>query len=507
MIATNSPRPKINFDQLPELVNDIYYPFLFNSSRYLVFYGSAGSGKSVFITQKLLYRMLSEQGHNHKFLVVRKVGKTIRESVFAEIKNTINAWGLAKLFKINKTDMTITAMNGNVMMFAGLDDVEKLKSISGVTGIWIEEASEVDQADLQQLDLRLRGKTHWYKQIIISFNPVSILHWLKTVFFDQPPKNCRTLKTTYKDNRFLDQEYINVLLALKDKDPYYYMVYALGEWGVIGKTIFPAQLVSERIEFLKNLPVPERGSFIFGYQEEEPEQIDLATIKWVADPDGPIAIYQPPVKGRCYVIGGDTAGDGSDNFTGQVIDMETDQQTAVLKHQYDEDIYARQMYCLAFYYNTALLSIEANFSTYPIKELQRLRYPHQYRREKVDEISLRREYRYGWRTDLKSRPLAIAGLVKVVRENVDSINDIGTLEEMLTFVRDERGKAVAQEGKHDDLILGLAIAHATKHQGYLGAGDGILPDSNRKRKHYDFNTEAGRDDDDDEEGYGRSFFG
>lgn len=508
-MAAGPTRPKLDFERLPERVNDIYYPLIFNESRYLVLYGSAGSGKSVFITQKILYRMLSEQGHNHKFLIIRKVAKTIRESVFAEVKNTIAAWDMIKLFKVNKTDMTITCLNGNTIIFAGLDDVEKLKSISGITGIWIEEASEVDQADLQQLDLRLRGKTHFYKQIIISFNPVSILHWLKEFFFDRPPKNCRTLKTTYKDNRFLDQEYIDVLLALKDKDPYYYMVYALGEWGVIGKTIFPARMISERIEYLKAIKGPrlEKGAFIFKYQEQDPEQIDLASIKWVPDEDGPIAIYYERQPGRCYVIGGDTAGEGSDNFVGQVIDMETDQQVATLKHQFDEDIYARQMYCLAFYYNTALLSIEANFSTYPIKELQRLRYPHQYRREKVDEISLRREYRYGWRTDLKSRPLAIAGLVKVIRENVDSINDLGTLEEMLTFVRDEKGKAVAQEGKHDDLILGLAIAHATKHQGYLGAGEGILPDSNRRRKHYDFNTELGRDEDDDDDGWGRGFYG
>jgi phage terminase large subunit len=216
---------KIDFSRLPEIVNKVYYPLFWDESRYLVLYGSAGSGKSVFITQKILKRVIEEKGH--KFLIIRKVGKTLRESVFAEFRNTISAWGLTQLFKINKTDMTITCLNGNQIIFAGLDDVEKLKSISGITGIWIEEASEIDQTDLQQLDLRLRGKTNHYKQIILSFNPVSILHWLKAYFFDQPPPKCRTVKTTYKDNRFLDAEYIGVLEGLKLVDPYYYTVYCL----------------------------------------------------------------------------------------------------------------------------------------------------------------------------------------------------------------------------------------------------------------------------------------
>jgi phage terminase large subunit len=488
---------KIDFSRLPEIVNDVYYPLFWDESRYLVLYGSAGSGKSVFITQKILKRVIEEKGH--KFLVIRKVGKTLRESVFAEFRNTISTWGLTQLFNVNKTDMAITCLNGNQIIFAGLDDVEKLKSISGITGIWIEEASEIDQTDLQQLDLRLRGKTSHYKQIILSFNPVSILHWLKAYFFDQPPDNCRTVKTTYKDNRFLDQEYIRVLLALKDVDPYYYTVYALGEWGVIGKTIFPAQIVSERISYLQNLQkqaLPRRGFFVYEYENE---QINDNSIVWVSDPDGYITIYHEPQAKRPYVIGGDTAGDGSDNFTGQALDAETGQQMAVLKHQTDEDLYARQMYCLGKYYNYALLSVEANFSTYPIKELQRLGYRHQYRRETIDQITNKKEYKYGWLTNIKSRPIAIAYLVKVVRERVETIFDVPTLEEMLTFVRNEKGKAEAQEGKHDDLILGLAIAHQARGQSYFEPTSGSFLPGNRTQNYYDFNTELGRDEDEDDD--------
>lgn len=451
--------PKIDFSRLPEIVNDVYYPLFWDKSRYLVLYGSAGSGKSVFITQKILKRVIEEQGH--KFLVIRKVGKTIRESVFAEFRNTISSWGLSQLFKINKTDMTITCLNGNQIIFAGLDDVEKLKSISGITGIWVEEASEIEQSDLQQLDLRLRGKTNYYKQIILSFNPVSIVHWLKSFFFDNPPKNCRTIKTTYKDNRFLDQEYIQVLLALADKDPYYYSVYALGEWGVIGKTIFPAQIVSERIAYLRDKKPLRRGFFAFEYENEK---IVNESIKWINDADGYISIYEEVKPGYPYVIGGDTAGDGSDNFTGQVLDNVNGSQVAVLKHQFDEDLYTRQMYCLGRYYNEALEGIETNFSTFPVKELTRLGYWHQYNREVPDTYTGRLEKKYGFQTNKLTRPLIIAGLVQVVRENPGLFNDIATLEEMLTFVRNEKGRAEAQEGKHDDLIMGLAIAHYIRDQ-------------------------------------------
>lgn len=127
--AAKSQAPTIDFSRLPEIVNDVYYPLFWDQSRYLILYGSAGSGKSVFITQKILKRVIEEKGH--KFLVVRKVGKTIRESVFAETKNTINAWDMAKLFKVNKTDMTITCLNGNSIIMAGLDRrTNKLSSIN-----------------------------------------------------------------------------------------------------------------------------------------------------------------------------------------------------------------------------------------------------------------------------------------------------------------------------------------------------------------------------------------
>ena len=147
----------------------------------------------------------------------------------------------------------------------------------------------------------------------------------------------------------------------------------------------------------------------------------------------------------------------------------------MLKQPFDEDEYARQMMCLGYFYNTALLGIEANFSTFPIKECTRLGYPRQFAREVTDSYTQRLERRYGFRTDPKSRPLAIAELVRYAREHPEELRDADTIREMLVFVKNERGRPEAMQGEHDDLVMGLAIAHAIRgQQSYLPeeSGDG-----------------------------------
>ena len=210
------------------------------------------------------------------------------------------------------------------------------------------------------------------------------------------------------------------------------------------------------------------------------------------DAEGYITIYADPKPGYPYVIGGDTAGDGSDNFTGQLLDNTTGAQVAVLKHQFDEDLYARQMYCLGRYYNWALAGVETNFSTFPVKELARLNYPTLFMRQVEDSITHKIEKRFGFQTTKLTRPLIIAELVQVVREQPGLFWDIPTLEEMLTFVRNEKGKAEAQEGKHDDLIMGLAIAHYIREQQRIvperdpDAGTGKLIDKLRPKQGQDW---------------------
>jgi phage terminase large subunit len=219
----------------------------------MVFYGGGGSGKSYFAAQKLLIRIMTEK--RHRILVIRKVARTLRLSVFALIREIIGDWGIADHFDVNKTDMMIRFRdNGNEIIFAGLDDPEKIKSIQGITSIWIEEATELAREDFMQLNIRLRGITETYKQIILSFNPINQLHWIYNYFFTNPDKHIREntdiLKTTYRDNTKLDIEYAGILEGLAGQDENYYNIYAKGEWGQLAELIYkPFPIILQYPEF------------------------------------------------------------------------------------------------------------------------------------------------------------------------------------------------------------------------------------------------------------------
>ena len=227
-------------------VAKVYKPFFNAKNRYAILYGGAGSGKSYATAQKLIMRTTSEAGH--KFLAVRKVAATLRYSVFSLLKSVIEKEGFTKLFKINETNMEFTfLLNNNKIICKGLDDPEKIKSIDGITGIWIEEATELTEvetpdglkSDFDQLDLRLRGETKHYKQIVLTFNPTSINSWVYDRFFAKQVEDTFILKTTYLQNPFIDPAYKQVMERLKKQNPEYYKIYALGEWGSARGLIYP----------------------------------------------------------------------------------------------------------------------------------------------------------------------------------------------------------------------------------------------------------------------------
>ena len=447
----------VNIEIKKEVFNSVYLPYLDNTDRYLIFYGGAGSGKSVFVAQRYIYKILKEKNLN--LLVVRAVANTNRDSTFALFKQVISNWNLDNFFKINESDLRIKCiLNSNEILFKGLDNTEKLKSITFANGeltdIWIEEASETLEEDFNQLDVRLRGGDT-KKQIVLSFNPIDVNHWIKRNLIDT--KRATVLKTTYKNNKFLDKEYKELLESYKNTDEYYYNVYCLGNWGTYGKSVFNTAKINKRIQNIKE-PI-KTGSFIYGYNG-----LKITNIKFENDENGYIRIYKLPKKGYPYVLAGDTAGEGSDFFTAHVIDNTTGEQVAVLKRKFDEDEYARQIYCLARYYNNALVGLETNFSTYPQKELERLGYKKFYVREREDTYTDKVNKAYGFKTTAITRPIIIAELVKIVKENIEKINDKETLEEMLTFVRNAKGRAEAQNGAHDDLVMALAIVYYIREQ-------------------------------------------
>ena len=449
----------VNIKISKKVFNDIYLPYLENEDRYLVFYGGGSSGKSYFLGERYIYKMLKPTRCN--LLIVRQTADTNRRSTFPLMKQVISNWNIGEHFKVNESDMRIVCkLTGNEIAFAGLDDVEKIKSITFANGeltdIWVEEATETQEADINQLKVRLRGGKS-KKQMVLSFNPINIQHWIKKHFIDSGLAT--VCFSTYKDNKFLTDDDRKALEDLKVIDEYTYEVYCLGKWGILGKTVFDARAIQRRLEAI---PKPiKTGYFIYDY-----DGLQITNIKWVNDRDGFIKLYQMPNVPSFteYCIGGDTAGEGSDYFVADVLDAKTGIQVAKLRQQFDADQYTRQMYCLGKFYKDALIGIEANFDSFPIKELQRLGYPKQYTREAQDTYTGKTEKRYGFKTTSLTRPTIISKLIEVVREHCSTINDKETLEELLTIVRNEKGRIEAPQGGHDDQMMSLAIAHEIRDQ-------------------------------------------
>ena len=449
----------VNIRISKKVFNDVYLPYLENTDRYLVFYGGGSSGKSYFIAQRYIFKQITPKRCN--LLVVRQTADTNRRSTFPLLKQVIKNWNLSEHFKINESDMRIKCLlTGNEIAFAGLDDVEKIKSITfengELTDIWVEEATETQEADINQLKVRLRGGKS-KKQMVLSFNPINIQHWIKKHFIDSGLAT--VCFSTYKDNKFLTDDDRKALEELKYIDEYTYEVYCLGKWGILGKTVFDARAIQKRLEAI---PKPiKTGYFTYDY-----DGLKITNIKWVNDKSGYIKLYQMPNVPAMteYCIGGDTAGEGSDYFVGMVLDARTGEQVAVLHHQFDADQYTKQMYCLGKFYKDALIGIEANFDSFPIMELQRLGYQNQYTREAQDTYTGRTEKRFGFKTTSLTRPTIISKLIEIVREHCGLLNDKGTLEELLTIIRNEKGRIEAPEGGHDDMMMALAIAYHIKEQ-------------------------------------------
>lgn len=216
--------------------------------RYIVLKGSAGSGKSVDSAQNYILRLMQDKGRN--LVCIRKSDITNRDSTFAELTGAIYRmfgdkadlyWG------ITLSPLKITCKpNGNQIIFRGMNDEkqrEKLKSITfqrgKLTDVWIEEATELTQADIEIIDDRLRGelpKNQFY-QMRLTFNPVNKNHWIKKAFFDVQDDNVLTHHSTYLQNRFIDDAYKSRMERRKAVDPEGYLIYGLGEWGEIGGLI------------------------------------------------------------------------------------------------------------------------------------------------------------------------------------------------------------------------------------------------------------------------------
>ncbi len=224
--------------------------------RYIVMKGSAGSGKSVDTAQHYILRLMKDAGRN--LVCIRKSDVTNRDSTYAELTGAIYRMFGDKVpayWAIKQSPLQLTCrINGNQIIFRGMNDDrqrEKLKSITfqrgKLTDVWIEEATELTQADVEIIDDRLRGELPegQFYQIRMTFNPVSKSHWIKRVFFDRSDPNVLTHHSTYLDNRFIDAAYHDRMQRRKEVDPEGYLIYGLGEWGEVGGLILTNYIIEE----------------------------------------------------------------------------------------------------------------------------------------------------------------------------------------------------------------------------------------------------------------------
>lgn len=206
-----------------------FYPLLLDySHRWEVYMGSAGSSKSYFITQKIIVRCLREK---IKVVVCRRTATTLRNTCFSLFKDILAKWKLTQYIKIRETDFNIKFPNGSEIIFMGLDEETKLLSLNNVGAIFIEEAFEVPKPIVEQLNLRLRGDNP-NQQIYMAFNPISKNHWLYDFCEVNPPSSFLYTHSTFRDNPFLNDEYIAELEELYTRNPAKARIFCDGEWGV-----------------------------------------------------------------------------------------------------------------------------------------------------------------------------------------------------------------------------------------------------------------------------------
>lgn len=198
------------------------------SHRWEFWVGSAGSGKSYTIAQKIIIRCTKEP---IRVVVCRRYGTTLRNTCFSLLKEILTKWKLMPYVKIRETDMNIRFPNGSEIILLGLDEETKLLSLNNVSVIWVEEAFEVPQTIVEQLNIRMRGQAA-NQQLLLSWNPISKQSWLYKFTVEEPPENSIYIHSTYKDNPFLNAEYIAALDEMEKRNPQKYRIYGKGEWGI-----------------------------------------------------------------------------------------------------------------------------------------------------------------------------------------------------------------------------------------------------------------------------------
>lgn len=230
---------------LTDKINLSYAPMFNSHARELVVYGGAGAGKSYAVAQKLILKAIGSPGSN--MVVIRKYGPALKLTCWTLVLDLLNRYGIP--YEDNKTELKLKVAGSTIhflpVVVTSGEAAERLKSLTDITDIWIEEATELSLEEYHQVRLRLRGEEleNGYRQIVLTFNPIDRNHWIHSYFFEG--NRGEHQHYTYKDNRFIEQAYIDELEGLKDIDETLYQIYALGDWGTFGNLIYTRYEIAE----------------------------------------------------------------------------------------------------------------------------------------------------------------------------------------------------------------------------------------------------------------------
>lgn len=259
---------------LPDIVGKGYADFWHFKGRYRVVKGSRASKKSKTAALWFIYNIMKLPGSN--LLVIRKTGRTLKDSCFTELKWAVSRLKVEHLWKFKESPLEIEYIpTGQKIYFRGLDDPLKVTSITVNVGslcwMWIEEAYEIMKEEhFDTLDESIRGECSapLFKQITLTFNPWNERHWLKKRFFDVQNEDVLALTTNYLCNEWLDKADLVVFERMKKQNPRRYAVAGLGGWGVVDGLVY--ENWKEEAFVLKDLPEDAVSAFglDFGYTND-----------------------------------------------------------------------------------------------------------------------------------------------------------------------------------------------------------------------------------------------
>lgn len=262
---------------IPRIVSPAYYPMFTSHERYLAYKGSRGSGKSVAAARKVIVDIISHSYVN--WLVIRQYFGTHKDSTFAALKKAASDLGVYDLFKFTVSPLEVTYKpTGQKIFFRGMDDALKITSITADIGVicreWIEEAFELkSKSAFETVEESLRGTlpdSQGFYQTMITFNPWSDKSWLKSEFFDEDTRrpNTRSFTTTYTDNPWLNDDYVESLQDMIKRNPNRARVAVYGDWGISEGLVFDGLFEQRDFSMEEIAKLPKAVGLDFGFKHD-----------------------------------------------------------------------------------------------------------------------------------------------------------------------------------------------------------------------------------------------